>query len=532
MMVLIKILKMKTRIISILVSLFLLNLGCSDLEKVNFIEIKTFPAEDITLISASLSGEIKGIEALPVEQHGFVWSSETEAPTFVINDGKIELGLIESNASFSAMINNLENKQTYFARSFALSGTEEYYGESISFMTNDIQLTTDSLVYEKRRAANVYGTLIGINSNASISQLGVVWSATNEEPRIDGPSPDAFMELGEPSMDGVFMGEISNLENNTRYFYRTYAILDFGNEIIYGNTQSWDTDLGDIWTRKSDMPIIGAKSFGFVINDKGYIGWPFQIFEYDFTLDEWTTKSSFNAPLPDDLAAFSVGDNIYFIGGVTDTEISSKVYRYNTVNDEWTIMPDFPGGPRFLPIGFSIGDTGYFGLGYSGSPVLDFLETDIWKFDETNGWEELPMTNPDFPGTNLYFDIRAYSDGQRGYIAGDGTSGIFWLYEPQTNTWIRKNDFVGGVTKTMAGFHINNTLYLGTGFTQGQVNTKGLWRYNIVDDTWTEMADLDGVPRRAAMSFSRGNKGYIIGGFTDESPGVGKDIWEYTPIDD
>lgn len=522
--------KMKTSLYTILILTLFLVCDCSDLDRINFLEIKTLPVQDVTLVSANLSGEIKGIDTAPADQHGFVWSTEIETPTFVINEGKVELGLLESDGIFSASINDLKNNQTYFVRSFALSESEEHYGETITFTTNDIQLKTDSLVYDKRRTATVYGSLKGINSTTRINQIGLVWSATNQEPIIEGASADAFMEIGEPSMDGVFSGEISDVENNTKYYYRTYAILDFGNEIIYGNTQTWDTDLVDIWTRKNDMPYEVAYGWGYVINGKGYITRNYNILEYDFTLDEWNSKSSFNATIPFDAASFSVGDNIYYITGRVDNVLTANFIRYNTVTDEWTVMPDFPGGPRFLGMAFSIGDTGYFGLGYSGDPGIDFIETDFWKYDEVNGWEQLTVTNPDFPGTIFYFDVGTYTDNERAYIVGDGNSGLVWVFDPDLNTWTRKNEFIGGTSKRMAGFHINDTLFLGGGLTQGQINTDGLFRYNLEEDSWTEMADLDGVPRRGAMAFSKGNKGYIIGGFIDGPPGVGKDIWEYTPI--
>ena len=511
--------------------IILLSSACNtgDLDRINFIEVSTLPVENIDLVSATLSGEVKGI-AQAIEQHGFVWSTSNDEPSFAINEGRVVLGAKDVDGLFSAEAINLEKDQQYFVRSFALNNNQESYGSTVSFMTNDITLTTDSLVYIKRRVASVYGTLQGINSNIAINQIGVVWSSTNMEPIIDGTDPDQFISLGEPTDDGSFSGEIRDLETETNYYYRTYAILNFGNEVIYGSTQLWEANLVDIWTRKSDAPTEVNTGWGHVIDGAGYILDQHKMLKYNFATDDWETKPELTEPVLTHSASFSVGTNIYQIGGKINGELSAKIYKYDTVIDEWSVLPDeFPGGPRELPIAFSIDGIGYYGLGYSGLPEMDFRETDLWKFEEPNGWTELPVTNPDYPETPYYFDLLAHTDGVRGFLVGDGVTGLFWMYEPATNTWSKKADYPAGLSNRMASFYIENQLHVVTGVGLGQLGTQEGWRYNRSEDVWEEIAPLPGEARRAAMSFSYGDKGYVIGGINAIS--FLKDIWEYTPFE-
>ena len=511
--------------------IILISIACNtgDLNRINFIEVSTLPVENIDLVSATLSGEVKGIEQA-IEQHGFVWSTSSDEPSFAINEGRILLGAKDTDGNFNTELSNLEKDQQYFVRSFAFSENRESYGASVSFMTRDITLTTDSLTYLKRRKATVHGTFNGINSNIAINQLGIVWSSVNQEPIIDGLNSDPFVNLGEPTDDGSFFGEITDLETEKTYYYRTFAVLNFGNEILYGNTQSWESDLKDIWTQKSSMPEIGGQGYGTVINGAGYILFQNKIFKYDFANDEWETKSEFTFPIPHQNAYFSTGRNIYIIGGIVDGELSAMIYKYDTENDEWSILPDdFPGGARFLPVAFSMNDVAYCGLGYSGIPEMDHMEINIWKFEESSGWTELPVTNPNFPETPYFFDLLGHSDGLRGFLAGDGVTGLFWRYDTDTNTWTRKEDYPAGLSKRMAGFYIDNQLHLSTGIGLGQSFIKEGWKYNLLSDTWEEIAPIDGIARRSAMSFSFENKGYVIGGAS--SLGTLREVWEYTPFE-
>jgi len=441
------------------------------------------------------------------------------------------LGVKETDGSFTSEMTMLEKNQTYYVRSFALTANEEIYGEAISFFTKDIQLTTDSISYFQSRTATIHGSFSGINSSVELNKLGVVWSATNPNPILNGQQPDAFVELDVELGDGPFSGEIHGLQDSSFYFYRTFAILNFGNEIIYGETKTWETELNDVWRQKKTMMESAAGGRGFSIGGYGYFVANHKVFRYDPLNDNWEVRQQNNEMVLKDGAFFSIGTNIYLTcGKYNDVTIpaSKTMYKYDTLNDEWSVMPDFPGTARKWVFSFQIGDVGYMGLGQTenGTNIIDF-----WKFEEGIGWTELEITNPDFPGTTHFVLLGGFSDGQRGYLAGDQNSANFWAYHPETNTWEEMEDLDSGVSSRMAGFHIDNELYLCTGSTEGQLRTKSIWRFNYEKKLWTKMSSLPGAARHSALAFAIGNKGYVGGGLTATSDG-GKEFWEYkVPLD-
>lgn len=110
---------------------------------------------------------------------------------------------------------------------------------------------------------------------------------------------------------------------------------------------------------------------------------------------------------------------------------------------------------------------------------------------------------------------------------------------PTTDTWVRRTDFGGGARRGAIGFSIGNKGYLGTGFTGviGILNlpvfTNDFWEYDPANNSWTQKANVAGLPREGAVGFSIGNKGYVGTGRVRVSDLVyenGKDFWEYDPV--
>ena len=139
----------------------------------------------------------------------------------------------------------------------------------------------------------------------------------------------------------------------------------------------------------------------------------------------------------------------------------------------------------------------------------------------------------------------AFSIGNKGYI-GTGYSkrrlASFWEYDPNTDTWSQKANFSGTARVFASGFSIGNKGYVGCGDDNNTANLHGckdFWEYNPALNQWNKKTDFGGVPRRGAVGFSIGTKGYMGAGRIDE-PKQGtpaydfkfKDFWEYDPSTD
>jgi PKD repeat protein len=110
----------------------------------------------------------------------------------------------------------------------------------------------------------------------------------------------------------------------------------------------------------------------------------------------------------------------------------------------------------------------------------------------------------------------------------------FWEYDILTDTWTQMADF-GGVEKAfMAGFAIGSTGYLGTGNDAAGfgTGTKDFWEYVPASNSWSQKNDFAGIERGEAFGFSVGNYGYIGTGTQSWGSGAMGDLWKYDPATD
>jgi N-acetylneuraminic acid mutarotase len=79
-------------------------------------------------------------------------------------------------------------------------------------------------------------------------------------------------------------------------------------------------------------------------------------------------------------------------------------------------------------------------------------------------------------------------------------------------------------------FVINGKAYVLTGQINGTIDNSSVLEYNSVTDIWTNVGTFPGQSRRTAMAFSINGKGYIGGGFNDNTKEFLNDFWEFNPI--
>jgi N-acetylneuraminic acid mutarotase len=178
-------------------------------------------------------------------------------------------------------------------------------------------------------------------------------------------------------------------------------------------------------------------------------------------------------------------------------------------------MTSIPVG-RYTAFSFSINGKGYVGTG-TGTEYL----SDFWEFDPvTNTWSR----KSDFIGGRrrdaFYFVIngKAYVGG--GTCTDFFNPGVdFYEYDPLTDSWSGKADCPG--SDCSVGLSINGRGYVITGEYSNIV-----FEYNPEDDKWMRKNDFPGLSRSAASGFVINNKGYIGIGNHGSDPEL-CDLWEY-----
>lgn len=493
---------------SVFILLVLVSSACErwNLEEVAFIEITSEPVVISNFNEAFIESEIKKINGNLIIQHGHVWSSTLENPTILINDGIDNKGGRDTNGKYSSNIDDLETNTTYFIRGFAQTDNRISYGPSITFSTGNIQLTSDSLVYIDARSFTAYGSLCCTELGITIDQHGFCWSSIFVDPTIENSD---FVTLGKPDSNGLFSAVIDGLADNTSYSYRSYAITNFGSEVVYGDIKTAQTNLRNIWKKKANIPAYGFFQPGFAYNGKGYVFAEDRFWMYDPISNTWTPRPPKPGPELFEPVEFVIDDYAYLMIGTYERAVPDRVcWRFDLINNQWEELSLFPGTARIAATGFAPGN----GKGYAGIGE-DYL--DFWEYDpSSDSWTQ----KSDYPDIYGRANIMTFVLEGFGYIGGGAAAGLenFNRYDHQTDTWIPKNTLPGGEIFEATTFVIDQTAYMGTGASFGNASTKTFWKYDQFNDSWSEITDFAGEARFGAFGFSIGDKGYVGGGIGTE----------------
>ena len=189
---------------------------------------------NITSSSVTLFGQIEDIGNAPVTEHGHCWSL-ISSPT--INDSKTSLGAI-GVVSFTSNASDLTQNTTYYYRAYATNSFNTVYGISLSFSTNSGEPTVVTIGSSNisSSSAVLEGDITSIGE-APITGHGHCWSLSS------GPTLSDDKVLLGPGALGSFISNVSNLNNNTTYYFRAYATNSFGT--VYGNEIILSTSNGE-----------------------------------------------------------------------------------------------------------------------------------------------------------------------------------------------------------------------------------------------------------------------------------------------
>lgn len=270
-----------------------------------------------------------------------------------------------------------------------------------------------------------------------------------------------------------FISEFYDLEIDTTYYVRSYAIIKYTSgriDTAYNQvTHSFRTRIPeDMWLHKPDLNGDGrTEAVSFVLNNKAYMGTGFDGLQ--LLKDFW-------------------------------------VYDPNAgPNNEgaWEQRPEFRGSPRMSAVALVIGDTAYVGTG-----IIDLVNNtpsgDMWKWTEEGGMYNI-WTKVDSLGENderynaVAFALTLDNGEDRGYI-GLGQNytnfGDLKYYKPEADTagaypgaaWANIEGFLGGNRSEAMVAVVNNRAIVGGGIDNQSVyhsdffifdpsaGTSGKWR--------------------------------------------------------
>ena len=232
--------------------------------------------------------------------------------------------------------------------------------------------------------------------------------------------------------------------------------------------------------------------------------------------------------------SFSIGDNGYVTTGQTTSTTLNTTYEYNPQTDAWTQMANFPAGNRRVAAGFSIGNKGYVIGGRDDSTDTGVLHNDMWEFDPANNtWTQ----KANFPGGNretlIAFSIDGY--GYAGFGLNYSRKLDFYKYNPVDDSWTQLPDinYYSHHYNTEV-FVLNGKAYFATGSAYSSVTFSNyasdkVFMFEPATGIWTQINNFPGGARQYATAFTVNDNAYM---------GLGNngtfltDLWQYDEPND
>jgi hypothetical protein len=259
-------------------------------------------------------GEVASDGGSPVSSRGICWSS---SPNPTISNDHSTNGF--GTGSFSNNLSSLTSNSQYFVRAYATNSSGTAYGQELSFITLP-STTTTAVESVTRNSAKTGGNIIP-GGGEYISSRGVCYS-TKANPTI------ADSHTSDGTGTGVFVSNLTGLNENTMYYVRSFAKNAAG--IVYGNQQTFSTQAVPetiITDSVTNISLFSARCGGKIASSGGS----------KFTSSGlcWSTKPN---PTVSDNIKINVANTESFVSELTDLSLNTKYYvRTYATNADGTI---------------------------------------------------------------------------------------------------------------------------------------------------------------------------------------------------
>lgn len=383
------------------------------------------------------------------------------------NNVELAQQILNNNPELADQITNSENINRLIER---INKNEEQPGKDIDDKLDELEDDFQKLV-DDTEEIGAFSSTTQYYSHNFVTYQGKHYFATSTPPIGTLPTNVNYWQVYDIKGFQGF-GGISNV--NYRGNWDSTVTYNAYDAVVYRNKIWWalDKNIGNVpslnhypWNpivmpmNPTRTPIQkSAPLYGYVEGDF----W-FEVTEgEDVSLSSWVTMTP-QAVSTYASASFLINNVAYIIGGQSANLTPTNICQaYDIATNTWSIKANYP-----------------MEIEASGSFVLNNL----------------------------------------GYIVGGLTSKVIpiqyfksvYSYNPNTNTWTKKNDLPIVTSGLNAGVVVNGKAYINCGVGEGGIVSTNLYSYNDTSDTWTLETN---IPRYTASPFISAIEDniYIIGG--------------------
>ena len=193
--------------------------------------VTTLQVTNISQNAALGGGNVTHDGGAAVTNRGICWSTDHN-PT--VNDSHASGGA--GTGVFTANMTGLTANTTYYVRAYATNNSGTAYGEEVSFRTTQnlsAPSVTTSNVSNITETTALGGGNVMNDGGATVTERGICWSTEHNPTTNDNHATNG-------SGTGSFTVEMANLNPNTTYYVRAYAInsvgTSYGEEVNFSTT--------------------------------------------------------------------------------------------------------------------------------------------------------------------------------------------------------------------------------------------------------------------------------------------------------
>lgn len=169
----------------------------------------------------------------------------------------------------------------YYARAYAKNRRGISYGKPMKFTTLSegyLSVITVSPINVGEQSATFKGHL-KFSATGSVNRAGFLYG-TNPNTVIAAPVNINVSHTGSTIFLKIYSQTVSTLENNTKYYVRAYAVNDFTNDTIYGETKSFTT-------YGSSLPPAGELTGAFSVDPMQQVEFSPGNLQYQASTNKW-----------------------------------------------------------------------------------------------------------------------------------------------------------------------------------------------------------------------------------------------------
>ena len=218
--------------------------------------VETLSATNITATGATLKGNVTSNGGATVTVRGFMYGTSASNLSQNVQSGS-------GTGNYTKALTGLSSGTTYYYKAYATNSIGTAYGDVMSFTTQTIyppSVQTNSASNITTTGATLSGNVTS-NGGATVTARGFMY----------GTSADNLSQsVQSGSGTGSYVANLTNLSDNTTYFYKAYATNSEGT--AYGDVMSFTTEdasLPTVVTNNANVTSTGAKLNGNVTDDGG-----------------------------------------------------------------------------------------------------------------------------------------------------------------------------------------------------------------------------------------------------------------------